>query len=693
MISLIHLSDIHYITDAPIEQKKVLDKFIKDLSTQLREYDTRKTYLVISGDLVQTGSQQLYDSFQKNIINKIQVECNLPIQNMIFVPGNHDIEQDYVKKRELELSSFKNPIDQTKFNDFVNSQDFKESHLAKKFKNYENFHVRLMGAKDEFNISGYETSIMNKIDIFCLNTALCSFGGYEGFNDIGDKRILNVNTRKIREWLDKTESNNHPGKILIMHHPIEYLSAWSETELKNILRSLNSLIVLTGHTHEQDISAYHIPNQSSIIYCRAPQLFCNDRYQTLGYSIIHIDEDSCQPQYIKYREWSSKNEVFVKGVNFAPNDGIYVFGPTTITPPLPREQKFDYKSAINELLTNNSLISDNYINIIRILEQLKSSAKDHPTEIFDFLCKYIKKRTSLDEIKWFTNEKDWLNLNNDIKVLKFQPYDVQLAFNILYKDCIEYFKNINKEIDLTGLALQNINLCGMNIKNTDFSYSFMQHSSMFHIEKLSSISTFENCKFNNTFLDAANMNKAKFINCTFINTNFRWSNMYGCKFINDKFYYCNMTGAILSEAHLNCCAFNDCTLDASEIFNLHLETETLFQNTSFCFAFIYSGCILKQDKASFNNCNWAGINTDVNLYENHGRIKRFLIFRENVNNSKDEITFGSQQKPLMDYKLYKSMKYLSIIKTLKDYCLPNSVFDEEKEIKLFIEGSIDKILT
>lgn len=690
MISLIHLSDIHYTNNVTAEQSSVLKEFIVDLKVQLRECDIEKTYLVISGDLVQTGSEKNYESFQVKILDKIKIECGISFKNMIFVPGNHDIEQEYVKRKFLELSGFQTPANEKDFNDHVNSCDFKESLLSKKFENFTNFYTKLIENEDVFDISGYETNILNKISVFCLNTALCSFGGYNNINDIGDTKILNINTRKIQEWLDGIKDESI-GKILIMHHPIECLSVWSCSELKKILRSQKSVIVLTGHTHEQELNNDQL-QKHTITYCKAPQLFCNNKEETLGYSIINIDEEHNEIQYIKYREWSNNQRMFVSGVNFAPQNGIFRFIQPLEKLPEKKKQIIDYKQLVNDLLTNNSLISDNYIYVIRALEQLKSVVHSDPEYIFKFLCSYIRKRTSIENKEWYTNEIEWLTLDNDIKVLKAQPYDVQLAFNILYKDCVNDFKNIDTVIDFTRLALQNISFSGMTIKNTDFSQSFMQHANMFYVEKLNLKSIFENCKFDNTFLDTANMARASFRKCSFVNTNFRWANMYGCEFSNNRFAYCNMIGTILSETHIRNCTFDNCTLDASELLNIHFETETQFNNTSFCFASVFSGSILTQENVKFHNCNWAGADTDLSLYEKHGRIKRLLIYKRNIKRN-DQIPFTQNSNLFpMDYNLYKEMKYLSIIKTIRDYCLPNGVFDEVKEIKLFISGNIEDIL-
>nr|DAI76504.1 MAG TPA: pentapeptide repeat protein [Caudoviricetes sp.] len=694
MINLIHLSDIHYIENVHAEQKKVLSEFILDLKKELKDYDSSKTFLIISGDIAKTGSSKIYDSFQKNVIDEIKKECGISYKNMIFVPGNHDVDREFVETRYIELESFLTPATESKFNDYLNGKSFEDSLLKKKFDNFANFYTKYICDEENFNITGYSTKILDKISVFCLNSALCSFGGFNDINDAGNEKILNINTRKIQEWLDGIEDENI-GKILVMHHPIEYLSSWSQSELKKMLKSQKSIIVLTGHTHEQDLDNDNI-QQHNIIYCKAPQFFCNNNKEKLGYSIINIDETKSvhSIQYIKYREWFNTRKTFDVGSSFAPG-GIQVFSQNLEELPEEHFQNempgIDYEQIANDLLNNNSLISDNYIYVIRALEQLKSIAKFNPEFIFDFLCKYIRKRASVEKSEWYVKEIDWLALDNDIKVLKSQPYDVQLAFNILYRDCEDDFKNINKIIDFRQLALQNISFSGMNVKNTDFSQSLMQHANMFYVEKLNLKSKFENCKFDNTFLDTANMARATFINCSFINTNLRWANMYGCVFDNSHFNYCRMTGTILSETHIRNCLFDYCNIDASEMLNLHFETKTKFNETSFCFSSIFSESIIKQVNVNFINCNWAGADTDLSLYEKHGRIKRLLIYKRNIN-SKDKIPSDLNKYSSMNYTLYKEMKYFSILKILRDYCLPNGVFDEVKEIKLFISGNIEEIL-
>lgn len=682
MINLIHLSDIHYTSNVPSEQRCVINGFIKDLKNELQDTDSSDTYLLISGDLVFSGKDNYYEEFKEDVIDRINKECDISYNRMIFVPGNHDIDRDFVKKKELELKSFRTTITENEFNNHVNDKDFKDSVLYNKFIPFEKFAHQIT---DEFEVDGYVRKIGKNIAILCVNTALCSFGGFDEINDIGDIRILNINTRKINDWI---EENEHENRLLVflMHHPIEDLSNWSSNELKKILKTQKKVLVLTGHTHDQDVENDQAET-SSIIYSHAPQLFCNDKTETLGYSIVKIDDNSKEIQHIKYREWSNKRGTFIRGENFAEN-GIRTFNSKSGLRSKVNND-FDYKRIANELLNNASLITDNYIYVIRALEQLKSKASTDPEYIFDFLCSYIRKRTTIESKFYCMKEIEWLSLDNDVKVIKSQPYDVQLALNMLYKDCLEDFSRIDKRINFTGLSFQNTNFIGMTVRNTDFSRSFIEHANMFYIEKLNQQSVFKNCLFDNSFLDASNMTRSKFVDCSFTNTNMRWANFYGASLQNCNFTNCNMTGVILSELHTQGTSFRECNIDASEILNINSEDTTLFKSCTFCFASIFSESIIKNKKIECLYCNWAGTETNICFYEKHGRIKRLLIYEKNILEPDKIQTCDTESS---NDSLSKRQRYFSILKTIRDYCLPNGVFDEVREIKLFIRGDYAEIL-
>lgn len=60
-----------------------------------------------------------------------------------------------------------------------------------------------------------------------------------------------------------------------MHHPLDWFMEWTSTELKVLMKN-NFDLILTGHTHEQDILC-NINGSDSFIACKAPQLFTDKK--------------------------------------------------------------------------------------------------------------------------------------------------------------------------------------------------------------------------------------------------------------------------------------------------------------------------------------------------------------------------------------------------------------------------------
>lgn len=305
---LIHLSDIHFRLDWEESQEKVLDAFWSDLQKQIVNYKTDNIYLVISGDLVQAGgNSELYENFFTLFDTKLN-ELGIRKENRICVPGNHDISVEYVKSKCVEHDGIiKLGMDEKTFNDYITAQP---ALLLDKFDNYMNFQSDFAkyGLSDN-NKTGSGYILNDDIAIYCLNTALCSSGGY---NDIDDEKKLCISTRNLQKWLSKHSDVKY--KILIMHHHIDSLCDWSQKALKIYLEKDFNLC-LSGHIHDQ--SLYHDTTKNSqLTYSSAPPLFTckNDE---LGYTFIEIE--SRNTSALIYRQWTKRNN-FVSGVNFTDND-------------------------------------------------------------------------------------------------------------------------------------------------------------------------------------------------------------------------------------------------------------------------------------------------------------------------------------------------------------------------------------
>lgn len=312
-INLIHLSDLHYLQGRDENHDVVLIEFFKDLSEQIKKSGSTNNYLVFSGDIIQAGeNSDDYEIFIKKFDSKLN-SLGITKKYRICVPGNHDASREQIAETLIEHEGVvSQKLDERHFNDYVSKYP---NVLTKKFSNYLDFEQKFadfgVGGSDAL---GHGWSISDEIGVYCLNTALCSSGGLVGTSGkpLADNKRLAIATRNLHSWLAESKSKI---KILVMHHPLSWLTEWAEKELLTLLNKEFNLC-LSGHNHDQ--STYHsLKNGSYLVECSAPALFTT-KTDNLGYAVISISKEVGIHE-ITYRQWT-KHYTFVSGVNFSNSD-------------------------------------------------------------------------------------------------------------------------------------------------------------------------------------------------------------------------------------------------------------------------------------------------------------------------------------------------------------------------------------
>lgn len=307
-IKIIHISDIHYSKMSPENEGLIINSFFGDLEIKENEFDYYNTYCIISGDLVNAGANDnVYTDFYKNFIQRL-IKF-LPIKNIYCVPGNHDLNRLYFKKNlRSHLDIINQKLSESDFNNYVKSD---QSILREKFKPYDNFCTNTLRIEN-FNYYGYSRKLTTEITIFCLNSALCSVGGYDGIEDEGN---LKIETSELNKWISE---NNGRKKILVMHHPISHLEIDSQKEIESMMN--NGIdILINGHIHDQKM----VYNNENHYQCCSPQLFSNKK-DLLGYSILTFEKNNLIN--IEYRQWVLRHRKFMSGREFTGSeDGFYFF--------------------------------------------------------------------------------------------------------------------------------------------------------------------------------------------------------------------------------------------------------------------------------------------------------------------------------------------------------------------------------
>ena len=133
-----------------------------------------------------------------------------------------------------------------------------------------------------------------------------------------------IDTRALQQWLINTAFKY---RVLIMHHPFDWLSEWSRAELEKAVAS-GMVLVLSGHVH-RGAATFTSRGAGGSVHCVAPPLFTR-KADLLGYSFITL-ETTDGSITVDYRQWTPTYN-FVSGNSLSGNDtGKLTFPPYNAT--------------------------------------------------------------------------------------------------------------------------------------------------------------------------------------------------------------------------------------------------------------------------------------------------------------------------------------------------------------------------
>jgi len=310
---IIHLSDIH-LSNENFQSFKLYyrDSFIKELNRINNE--TKIDLIIISGDLVDKGGSSLkkiegyenvdnpYDIFEKEFINPICEKTNLQ-NKLIFIPGNHDIQQDKIDKVKEE--GLKHLLVDSKTTNTI-CQEYKKNLDGINFErleNYLSFEKRYFG-KIEPSIFKHEYSDFEiKIVYDKVGIALINDSWRCGKENVEDHFL---GTNQLYRSIQYFREHNTECNIVVMHHPIDCFFKDEKKNIENILHNEKINIVLLGHEHTQQFDESNWGSNNKVIYIRGRSAFDKphekeDEYIS-GFTIIdlYLSEKKIVCHYRKY---------------------------------------------------------------------------------------------------------------------------------------------------------------------------------------------------------------------------------------------------------------------------------------------------------------------------------------------------------------------------------------------------------
>lgn len=333
---IVHLSDIHLSKDNYDDfENDYIPALIKDLTKQ----GTHKAIdlIVITGDLVDRGGHSLLDIndfkdknpfeiFEKVFIDPICQQVGLPKSNILFVPGNHDVDESeilLVEEQKLEKELNEKTINKVLQENNVN---FRHSKRIEKFKIFEgDYHHETPNYYPTNNQSTFHYTSRDglKVGFILINDSWrcksIQLWSDPHVNKGDHKHYLGV--KQFRDGLNALEQQQTDVNICLMHHEIDCFK--DKEEIERVLVRLDIDLVLFGHYHKSKfLLPKHIEGQYLSLRCRASNDVKekNSDYVS-GYQIIDIENNYVNQ--ILYRLYIHDKMIFVDDSLGGLENGVY----------------------------------------------------------------------------------------------------------------------------------------------------------------------------------------------------------------------------------------------------------------------------------------------------------------------------------------------------------------------------------
>ncbi|TMM52168.1 hypothetical protein FEE95_20995 [Maribacter algarum] len=334
---IVHLSDIH-LSENNFDEFH--DNYRDALIDDLIEFNSpdKIDLIVITGDLVDRGGHSLmqmseftgfsspYEVFEEVFIKPISAKLGLSNKNFLFVPGNHDIDENDILW--VDEKSLKQNVNKDTIKDHLESNQFNFNSANSRIKPFKKFEEKFH--KDTVNydctnnesIYIYHNDSDKKVGFILINDSWrCStcrleeknlnnhyFGAKQFYWAIQKLQVLDDN-------LDLT--------VCLFHHSIDDFT--EQEEVKKFLINKDVDMFLFGHHHSVKSEKIFNPVGSCYGFRGRAALNKPDEIESKfqpGYQIIDIDLLSNRIRQIHHRKYNIEAPQFVPDTISAPPKGI-----------------------------------------------------------------------------------------------------------------------------------------------------------------------------------------------------------------------------------------------------------------------------------------------------------------------------------------------------------------------------------
>lgn len=301
-IKWLHLSDIHF-NYQNYASHNLREDFIKRI--EALSQGEPFTHLFLTGDILFRNA--VANSETIDFINKLIKVLNIPLENVILVPGNHDhARQTTIEQLSLLPNNTDASIDSV-------DQDFCATCLGA-FANFDSVYSAIFGSSYYLQYENPHIIIQTpSLSIIKLNTAWLDI-------DSKQESTLRVGSRKLQLLLSASKEIEKTINLAVGHHPLEDFSDSERTRILDLFQRYNIGLYFCGHRHCPDIKVHR---SYDVIEFIAPGGF-NDGYSIGGYIWGVIDTD-CDFYKAEVYNWHKGKWGIDSSIAETDEHGLYYF--------------------------------------------------------------------------------------------------------------------------------------------------------------------------------------------------------------------------------------------------------------------------------------------------------------------------------------------------------------------------------
>lgn len=475
--SIIHLSDLHINNKKKLQD--VYSNLIKDCKKQQKELNLKNTFVIITGDIVNKGSNDAYDKNAQTFIDNLSAELGLNSQGLfpyvLLVPGNHDIQRDiYVKTILDAIDNNSDNSDDLKIDDSFHTKRW--SFIKAPFNNFAVFYKNKIDSnigEDECTY-GINTFAFDECNVCFvrINTSWACRGDYDKHN----LRIGKWQLEQLNEQLTSKKKELNIGEfdltVAMMHHPISWLKEDEQAMLREYLSSdqkFNANILLHGHIHKGEVG--HVFNIDSSLLTLVTGIGWDAAEKEF------YEKKSCRYSIYKFDLSNNYVDIWMRITNdkssFIQDNGIYN-----------NLKDGHFKCSIKMSMFG----SDNYIGLpsvnpekiypINIRREMLDVIKANSALLIQFKTKLIQE-VQTQSPKFFSTL-----INENFFKAKFSKKDefnskldkVIVAFNKNITNCTSDIDNFIK----SGKNLESVKIRGEREKATDIEMRILAYEAIIY---------------------------------------------------------------------------------------------------------------------------------------------------------------------------------------------------------------------